>query len=146
MVAKESRHEFTEEDDRIDFHRKFIETQLTAKRIANKFNMVVRERLSTQRFHRASVWKVTFVDCHVYVYGVQKPSDSGSKTSTRGVLAEKLLEGHYKKWNGNNGYVPGCASQPDAEQQARAKEMMEVSPSKTKYAPRGAGLMSDVVP
>lgn len=143
MVAKESRHEFTEENDIIVFHRTFIQTQLTAKRIANKFNNVVRERLSIQRFNRARVWEVTFVDCHVYSYNVQKPGDSRSKTSKHGVLAEKLLEGHYSKWNGNNGYVPGCASKLDGEQQAGAKEMMEVSPSNINTLEGGAG---DVVP
>lgn len=117
----------TEENDRIGFHKKFIQTQQTAQRFANKFNKVVKERLAVQRFERARVWEVTFVDCSVYSFYRQDPDGDPSERSQYGVLAEKFLEGHYIKWNGNNGYVAGASTEPDGERQARAKEMMEVS-------------------
>lgn len=87
----------------MEFHESFARTQLKAKRLALKFNDIVRARLNLRGSPAARVWDVIFVDCSVYEY-------VGSESSLlRGVLVEKLLEPvkDYTKWNGNNGYVHG---------------------------------------
>ena len=102
MVAKESRH-VGAENKKIGFHHSFAMTQLSAQRIADKFNRAVRQRLSivcppdgTPR-----VWDITFLPCSVYTF-----LDGGVK---RSVLVEKKLVGRYTKFNGNNGYVNEAA-------------------------------------
>ena len=102
LVAKESRH-VGEEYLKMEFHESFAKTQLKAKRLALKFNGIVRDRLELRGSPATRVWGVTFVDCSVYEFC------EGGSSLLRGVLVEKLLEPAkgYTKWNGNNGYVHG---------------------------------------
>ena len=102
MVAKESRH-VGAENLKIDFHHSFAMTQLTAERIAARFNRRVRQRLGMFYPPDATprVWDISFLPCSVYTF-----LDGGE---TRSVLVEKKLVGRYTKFNGNNGYVNNAA-------------------------------------
>lgn len=102
MVAKESRH-VGAENLKISFHHSFAMTQLTAERIATRFNRRVRQRLSIvcPPDGMPRVWDISFLPCSVYTF-----RDGGQ---TRSVLVEKKLVGRYTKFNGNNGYVNEAA-------------------------------------
>lgn len=100
LVAKESKQVGVQTSA---FHDTFAFTQATAMRIANRFNLLVRERLSVMGTPNDGVdrrvWGISFLRCSVYSY-----MEAGTE---RFVLAEKrLVPAHrYTKWNGNNGYV-----------------------------------------
>lgn len=102
LVAKESKQEGLN-DQKSSFHDIFASTQATASKIARRFNMLVRERLSLYNGLNELVdhwvWDVTFLSCSVYSF-----MEAGVE---RFVLTEKHLEpaSAYRKWNGNNGYV-----------------------------------------
>lgn len=85
------------QDMQISFHHSFAMTQLTAQRIATKFNQRVRQALRI--FYPSDamprVWDMAFLPCSVYTF-----LDGGGE---RSVLAEKKLVGRYTKFNGNNG-------------------------------------------
>lgn len=102
MVAKESRH-VGEQNMKINFHFSFAMTQLTAQRIANKFNQRVWQRLATlyPPDGMPRVWDISFLPCSVYTF-----LDGGDE---RSVLVEKKLVGRYTKFNGNNGYLNEAA-------------------------------------
>ena len=129
MVAKESRH-VGAENLKIDFHRSFAVTQLTAQKIASRFNRRVRQGLSIVRPSdgKPQGWDISFLPCSVYTF-----LDGETE---RGVLVEKKLEGRYTKFNGNNGYVNGAAVATAANagqaggshvgREARAEAMMGV--------------------
>lgn len=98
MVAKESRH-VGAQNLKMSFHHSFALTQLTAQRIATKFNRRVRQGLSIlcPPDGMPRPWDISFLPCSVYTF-----LDGGH---TRSVLVEKKLVGRYTKFNGNNGYV-----------------------------------------
>eukprot|EP00752_Nemacystus_decipiens_P007214 g6457.t1 len=103
MVAKESRH-VGAENLKISFHHSFAMTQLTAERIAVRFNRRMRQRLSIFSYPPGGmprVWDISFLPCSVYTF-----LDGGE---VRSVLVEKKLEGRYTKFNGNNGYLNDVA-------------------------------------
>lgn len=129
MVAKESRH-VGAENLKMSFHDSFAMTQLTAQRIATRFNRRVRQALSVvcPPDGNSRVWDISFLPCSVYTF-----LDGGVE---RGVLVEKKLEGRYTKFNGNNGYV-NDASVATAAAAAGATQAVGSHDGKT----RGEGMM-----
>lgn len=102
LVAKESKHQGSQHLVK-RFHKCFAKTQVTAMKIAQKFNEKIRERRSIvdpDNAQHAHVFGIEFLSCSVYTFmsdGVE-----------RCVLVEKMLPAdRYVKWNGNNGYVHG---------------------------------------
>lgn len=101
LVAKESKR-VGRHDLKSTFHNIFAKTQATAMDIANRFNVVVEERLSIYNACKSiklRAWDISFLACCVYSFledGVE-----------RCILSEKRLipADRYTKWNGNNGYV-----------------------------------------
>ena len=91
------------QNTKIGFHHSFAMTQLTAQRIASKFNRRVRQalRILYPPDEKPRVWDVMFLPCSVYTF-----LDGGDE---RSILAEKKLVGRYTKFNGNNGYLNEAA-------------------------------------
>lgn len=119
FVAKESKHE-QQPDLKMAFHKCFARTQVTAMKMAERFNRQVRQRLSIidpSNTQLSRVFGVSFLSCSLYTF-----TEEGLE---RSVLAEKYLpHSLYMKWNGNNGYVrgsgqaswkPGADSRPGVE-------------------------------
>lgn len=89
MVGKVSLYD---EPSQIDFHEACARTQLTAHRLANKFNSILTEK-------GIGVPPITFLVPHYYTW-----NDSGGQNVA--VLAEKRLDHRrYKKWNDNKGGI-----------------------------------------
>lgn len=104
-VAKESR--FVEEHSswhaRLDYHTVFCRTQVLASDLAAQFNA----QLASMASHLP-------VSCHVLLRKIPRIRfleplvvelmENGQEWS---VLVEEMLEGEYRKWNNNMGYVKG---------------------------------------
>jgi len=103
LVAKEGRFQIDigiQREDRVNFHRKFCETQIRAQELAIEFN----KRLAVLPSVNDSIPRVSFLDCSVYIINDVNLGDVG-------VLVEKQLDqSRYKKWNDNCGFVDGQAS------------------------------------
>lgn len=101
LVAKESR--FVEGFSQgVDFHKLFCKTQATARQYAVAFNKKL-DNLSFDHNNLALLPRIEFLDCSVFEIKTGLPSGG---VETRGILVEEMLDdAHYKKWNGNNGYV-----------------------------------------
>lgn len=122
MVAKESRFLTTDDyDNRMDFHADFLRTQFTASEFAEKFNSAL-DRLedhfpdgvtALRRVPRIRFLKPFVVECY-----------DEEKDEEWNILVEEQLEGTYKKFNSNKGYVrdgllPG---QGESKQQSSSNE------------------------
>ena len=121
LVVKESRH--WEELKNSKFHTEFAKTQVFATLAADKFNKAVSTlifsrlqpaltpSMRTQMLAKISNNQpilphlfVSFLDCAVYE--VMDPNAViTSGTGTAWILAEKMLQGKYTKWNNNGGSV-----------------------------------------
>lgn len=104
LVAKESR--FVEDHiEGLDFHRSFCKTQATARHLAHLFNEKL-DKLSNDRNDLGKLPRIEFLECSVFVVDEGQPGGDVNNVNEQGILVEEMLDvTHYKKWNGNNGYV-----------------------------------------
>ena len=107
MVAKESRFVASEDnyEQSMSYHREFMRTQNIANDFAEKFNAAL-EDLATHFDARYHSWikklpRIVFIEPMVV-----EVMEGGRE---RGILVEKLLEGDYRKFNNNMGYVEKAA-------------------------------------
>ncbi len=121
LVVKESKHSEDLKDSK--FHTAFAKTQVFATIKANQFNKAVstmimnhvqssltptlRQHMLTQINNNEPILShlfVSFLDCGVYE--VTDPDGYITfGTGTAWILAEKMLQGKYIKWNNNSGSV-----------------------------------------
>ena len=101
LVAKETKS-VERIDEKIEFHRGFLETQSLSERLAQEFNkrvLAIPHDFNSNGAHPA----IHFLPCSVLL--VSDPSWPGRE---RGVLVEKMLEpSRWTKWNDNAGAVDG---------------------------------------
>lgn len=101
MVAKETK-DVERIDEKIEFHRGFMETQDLANYLANKFNQHLR---GLPNFDHLTTPRINFLNCSILLV-----DDPTWPTGLRGVLVEKMLDTErfrWTKWNDNNGMVDG---------------------------------------
>jgi hypothetical protein len=100
LVAKESRFQadvaYIDRRKIIDFHRSFCDTQRRAQKLASIFN----DKLTKLPGFTSTTPTICFLDCSVYEV-------EDLRIGKIGVLVEKQLNGEYKKWNDNCGFVDG---------------------------------------
>jgi len=98
MIAKETSH-VERFDEKVDFHRKFVETQDLASFLATQFNQHLR---ALPHYEKYPTPQLLFLSCSVLVVN--------SEGNHRGFLVEKKLDVErfpWTKWNDNNGMVDG---------------------------------------
>lgn len=101
MVAKETK-DVERIDEKIEFHRIFLETQDLASFLAEKFNEHIRA-IPSYDLHVTPV--LNFLPCSILLL-----KDPNWPSGLRGVLVEKMLDRDrfpWTKWNDNNGMVDG---------------------------------------
>jgi len=98
MIAKETSH-VERFDEKVNFHRKFVETQDLASFLATQFNQHLR---ALPHYEKYPTPQLLFLSCSVLVVN--------SEGNHRGFLVEKKLDVErfpWTKWNDNNGMVDG---------------------------------------
>mmetsp|Transcript_27871 Transcript_27871/g.55859 ORF Transcript_27871/g.55859 Transcript_27871/m.55859 type:complete len:314 (+) Transcript_27871:105-1046(+) len=100
LVAKESRH-FVVYADRLRFHLETCRCHFQSDRYARAFND------STSKIETVRIPQVSFLKTSIY-----RLKDGASPGGYKYLAVEPRLEGSYKKFNGNNGYVRPPPSVP----------------------------------
>ncbi len=115
LVAKESRHTQSKTNIRKQeqFHRSFMRTQAIASKMAEKFNADIDylSHIRPERSWKEIVRKLPRIHfLQPFVSEVYSATDASEY-----YLTEPYLDGKYTKFNGNNGYVNGGATENDID-------------------------------